>query len=206
VAEAFMYRHHPQTLRIKALVDDGAVGELRVIRSAFTFTLARPGDVRLDPALGGGSLWDVGCYPVSMARYLTGREPGRVAGFERRGPTGIDLSFFGELDFGDVHAQFDCGFTAPLRTHLEIVGTEGAIAVRAPWKPGLEEEVTLTRDRGRETIAVPGQVLYVGQVDDFADVVQYGRPPRIPLEDSRATVAVIGALYRAAREGVVVAL
>jgi len=200
VAEAFMYRHHPQTLRVKALLDEGAIGELQLIRSAFTFTLTRPGDVRLDPSLGGGSLWDVGCYPVSMSRYLTGREPRRVSGCQRLGPTGIDLSFYGELDFGDMQAQFDCGFTSPLRTRLEVVGSAGAITVTAPFKPGLEEELTIARDGGVETMRVQGQPLYSGQVNDFAEAVALGRAPRIPLADSRATVATIEALYRAARE------
>ena len=206
VAEAFMYRHHPQTLRIKALIDEGAIGDLQLIRSAFTFTLTRPNDVRLDPALGGGSLWDVGCYPVSMARYLTGREPRRVAGFQRLGPTGIDLSFYGEMDFGGVQAQFDCGFAAPLRTRLEVIGSAGAITVNAPFKPGLEEQVTIARDGGTETMTIAGQPLYGGQVDEFADAVIDGRAPRIPLTDSRATVAAIEALHRAASEGRIVDL
>lgn len=206
VAEAFMYRHHPQTLRIKALVDEGAIGSLQLIRSAFTFTLTRPGDVRLDAALGGGSLWDVGCYPVSMSRYLTGLEPRRVSGVQRLGPTGVDLSFYGHMDFGDVQAQFDCGFESPLRTRLEVVGSAGAITANAPFKPGLEEQLTITREGGTDTVTVPGAVLYTGQADDFADTILLGGAPRIPLADSRGTVAVIDALYRAAREERIVEL
>jgi len=201
VTEAFMYRHHPQTLRLKALVDEGAVGELRLVRGAFTFTLTRPADVRLLPALGGGSLWDVGCYPVSMSRYLTGREPRSVVGFQAVSPSGIDEAFYGELDFGDVHAQFDCGFRAPLRTHLEVVGTSGAITVPAPFKPGLDERLILTRDEGTESIDVAGEPLYSGQLENFADAVLQGTPPRIPLADSRANVLVLNALYEAARTG-----
>jgi xylose dehydrogenase (NAD/NADP) len=82
VAEAFMYRHHPQTLKIKALVDSGAIGELRMVRGAFTFNINRPDDVRLDPQLGGGSIWDVGCYPLSFTRYVVGC----AAAFSRRHP------------------------------------------------------------------------------------------------------------------------
>ena len=206
VAEAFMYRHHPQTLRLKALVDGGAIGELRLVRGAFTFTLTRPGDVRLVPALGGGSLWDVGCYPVSMSRYLAGREPRAVSGFQTLSADGIDDAFYGELDFGDVHAQFDCGFRAPLRTHLEVVGTSGAITVPAPFKPGLDERMVITRDAGAETIDVEGEPLYSGQLEDFADAVLLGRAPRIPLADSRANVRVLTALYEAARAGARVGL
>ena len=97
VAEAFMYRHHPQTLRLKALVDERAIGKLRLIRSAFTFPLTRSDDVRWEPSLGGGSLWDVGCYPVSIARLLAGAEPQEVFGRSRQGEADVDESFTGRL-------------------------------------------------------------------------------------------------------------
>ena len=74
VAEAFMYRHHPQTLKVKEMVERGEIGDLRLVRGSFTFNLTHPGDVRLDPALGGGSLRDVGCYPISYARYVIGAD------------------------------------------------------------------------------------------------------------------------------------
>jgi xylose dehydrogenase (NAD/NADP) len=201
VMEAFMYRHHPQTLQLKTIVDAGTIGRLRLIRGAFTFTLTRPGDVRLIAALGGGSLWDVGCYPVSMSRYLAGCEPRRVAGFQRLGSSDIDEAFYGELDFGEVHAQFDCGFCVPLRTHLEVIGTTGAITVSAPFKPGLEERLVLSREGESETIPIAGEPLYSGQFENFADAVFLKQPPRITLADSRATIAALTALYEAARTG-----
>ena len=136
VTEAFMYRHHPQTLRLKALVDERAIGKLRLIRSAFTFPLTRSGDVRWEPALGGGSLWDVGCYPVSISRLLAGIEPQEVFGRSRQGREDVDEAFTGQIALGEVVAQFDAGFRAPLRTHLEVVGTEGVITASAPFKPG----------------------------------------------------------------------
>jgi predicted dehydrogenase len=201
VAEAFMYRHHPQTLHLKALVDEGAIGDLVLVRGSFTFSLMRPMDVRLEVALGGGSLWDVGCYPVSMARHLIGEEPVRVFGWQRETPAGIDDLFAGTLHFGKVLAQFDCGFCVPLRTHLEVVGTRGAIAVPMPFKPGLEERMVITRDDGSETVAVTGQQLYAGEIEDFADAVLLGRAPRVSLADSRANVATLVALYESARRG-----
>ena len=84
LAEAFMYMHHPQTRRVKELVDSGKLGRLQLIKGAFTFVLKREGDVRLQPELGGGSIWDVGCYPISYARLLVGSGAGRglrLAGF-----------------------------------------------------------------------------------------------------------------------------
>jgi predicted dehydrogenase len=200
VTEAFMYRHHPQTLRLKALVDDGAIGALRLVRGAFSFTLARPDDdPRRIPALGGGSLWDVGCYPVSMARYLVGREPVGVIGWQQLSSSGIDEVFAGMLDFGGVFAQFDSGFVVPFRTHLEIVGTEGTITVPVPFKPGLSEHIILTRHGETKTETVEGQALYSGEVEDLFDAVRLGRQPRVTLADSRGNTAALVALLESAR-------
>jgi predicted dehydrogenase len=201
VTEAFMYRHHPQTLRLKALLEEGAIGTLLLVRSAFTFTLTRDADVRLDPSLGGGSLWDVGCYPVSVARLLVGAEPTEVFGRARGGPSEVDEAFAGQLTFGDVAAQFDCGFRAPFRTHLEVVGTTGVITVPAPFKPGLKGVLLVTRGTETETMTVPGQPLYSGELDDLADAATLGRPPRITLQDSRGNVAALVALHESARTG-----
>ena len=111
IAEAFMYRHHPQTLKVKQLVDEGAIGELRFVRGSFSFPLDNPGDCRLRPEWGGGSLWDVGCYPISFTRFLLGQEPVEVFGSQTKGPTGIDLTFAGQLVFANgVLAQIDSGF------------------------------------------------------------------------------------------------
>lgn len=202
VAEAFMYRHHPQTLKVKELVAAGAVGQLRLVRGAFTFNLTRPGDVRLDPALGGGSIWDVGCYPISFARLIVGAEPLEVFGWQTLGPTGVDEAFTGQMRFaGEVYAQFDCGFRAPYRTHIEVVGSEGSLTVSQPFKVGFGAQIILTRDDGMETIPVPDQELYLGEVEDMADAVLLGKPPRVSLADSRGNVATIVALLRSAREG-----
>jgi predicted dehydrogenase len=201
VAEAFMYRHHPQTLQLKALVDEGAIGSLQVIRSAFSFSLDRPRDVRFDPALGGGSLWDVGCYPVSMARYLVGAEPVSVMGWQRLTPGGIDELFAGSLDFGPSLAQFDCSFRSPFRTHLEIVGSDASITVPVPFKPGTAEQLLVNRAGVIESVPSAGQALYIGELDDLADAAQLGRPSRVSLSDSRSNVAAIVALYEAARRG-----
>src|SRR6476659_574733 len=201
VAEAFMYRHHPQTVLLKELLDRGTIGDVLVIRGAFTFTLTRPGDVRLDTALGGGSLWDVGCYPVSMARYLAGREPVRVVGWQRSAPSGIDDVFVGMLDFGGTLAQFDCGFAAPLRTDVEVVGTTGAISVPVPFKPGENEQLIISRGSEREVVPVEGQALYEGEVEDMANAILHGTMPRVSLADSRGNTATLLALYESARTG-----
>src|SRR5512133_1849587 len=94
LAEAFMYRHHPQTLKAKEIVDSGALGELQLIRGAFTFTLTREGDIRSKKETGGGSIWDIGCYPISYARMIVGAEPVEVFGWQVTSAGGVDDSFF----------------------------------------------------------------------------------------------------------------
>src|SRR5262249_50046092 len=122
--EAFMWRHHPQTAKLVELVRGGAIGELRLARASFSFTIAA-GDGRRDPELEGGALMDVGCSCVSGSRLLAG-EPIAVSGWQVVGPTGIDLRTAGTLAFAnDVLAQFDCAFDLPLRQLLEAVGSEG---------------------------------------------------------------------------------
>jgi predicted dehydrogenase len=202
VAEAFMYRHHPVTLKVKELVDGGAIGPMRFLRGTFSFPLTRPGDVRLEPAWGGGCLWDVGCYPVSFARFALGKEPVEVFGSWTLGPTGIDLTFAGQLVFpGGVLAQIDSGFQAPLRAEVELVGGEGRILVRQPWRPAEEEPILLTREGRTDAIAVPGADRYLLEIEDLADAALRKRPPRVTLEDSRGNVATIVALIESAREG-----
>jgi predicted dehydrogenase len=199
IAEAFMYRHHPQTLLVKRLVDAGAVGELRLVRGSFSFNLDRPADVRFDPALGGGSLRDVGCYPVSFARYLAGAEPIEAIGRAVTGPTGIDVSFAGLLRFsGGLAALVDCSFVQPFRTHVEIVGATGVIDIPRPFKPGTDEVVVIRRGDAVEEHPVSSPPLYVNQVENFARVVAGLDQPRVTLADSRANVATLVALQASA--------
>jgi predicted dehydrogenase len=203
VAEAFMYRHHPQTLKVKELVEAGTIGALQFVRGSFSFFLRADTNIRLDPAMGGGSIWDIGCYPISFIRHLVGAEPREVFGRQTTGKTGIDAAFFGQMSFpGGVHAQFDSSFYAPLRTQMEIVGTEGAITLPAPFKPGESEEILLLRDGNeREMLRLPGPPLYDGEVEDMADCILTGKTPRVTLVDSRANVAAIVALLESAKTG-----
>lgn len=203
VAEAFMYRHHPQTLKIKELVDGGAIGPLRVIRGAFTFNLTNPANIRLAPELGGGSIWDVGCYPISFARTIAGAAPVEVFGWQVTGESGVDVVFTGQMRFpGGVLGQFDSGFCAPERMLMEFVGGDGMLSVTNAFKPGLDAQIALRRDDGStQIITAPGQELYIGEVEDLADAVLLGRPQRVTLADSRANVATIRALLQSAREG-----
>ncbi len=200
--EAFMYRHHPLTSAVVAAVRAGAIGDLRIIRGSFTFRHERWPDVRWDPALGGGCLWDVGCYPVGYARVAAGAEPVEVVGWQQAGETGVDETFVGLLRFpGSLHASIDCSFRTPFRAAMELVGTGGTIVVPNPFKPGVAASYEWITDAGRRTIDGGSQEPYAGEIEDMAAAVLDRAAPAIPLADSRANVAVLEALHRSAREG-----
>jgi len=202
VAEAFMYRHHPQSLKVQKIVRNGSIGAVKLIRGSFSFVLSHEGDVRLNPEWGGGSIWDVGCYPISYARSVLGVEPLEVSGWQVTGDTGIDATFVGQMRFrDDVIAQFDSSFVVPFRAYMEIVGGDGTLSIPHPFKPGINEKIYLMRDEQSETITIKGQELYIGEVEDMADAILLGKNSLVSLDDSRANVAVIKALLESARSG-----
>ena len=203
VAEAFMYRHHPQTIQVKELIDAGKIGELRLVRGAFSFNmLDQSKNVRLDRTLGGGCLWDVGCYPVSYTRYLVGAEPIKVFGMQETNSSDIDIHFVGQLQFpGQVFAQFDSSFRTAYRTHLEVVGSEGTLTVLHPFTPGRREVIKLNREDKTQDIPIRAPELYSGEVEDMADAILLGKPPRVSIGDSRSNIKTLLALYQSALSG-----
>jgi xylose dehydrogenase (NAD/NADP) len=206
VAEGFMYRHEPLFGALLELVADNAVGALRTISSAFTFQLQRLADVRLDRELGGGSLWDVGCYGVNAARVVARREPIAALGVATLTATGVDAAFSGLLQFPDgITASIHSSFQADYRSSLEVAGESGVLRVSRPFRPGREEHIEI--DRGDEIVRmrVEGSPMpFVRQLEDFVAAVLDGRPPTVSLRDSRGNAAALVALHEAARTGRVV--
>ena len=199
LAEAFMYRHHPQTLKVIEIAQSGQLGDVQIVRGAFRYTLRREGDIRARDETGGGSIWDVGCYPIGYARAVIGMEPVKLEGWQRLGPGGVDWMFVGQMRFPNgAFAQFDSSFISPSRSFMEIVGSEGTLEVAVPFKPRPQEKIVLRRDDREEIIEIKGQELYIGEVEDMADAVLHGKPPRISLEDSRGNVAAFVGLIEAA--------
>jgi predicted dehydrogenase len=175
---------------------------LRFVRGSFSFLLTREGDVRLTPEWGGGALWDVGCYPVSYAMMVLDSPPSSVAGSAELGPSGIDVTFAGALQFPDGRlASFDCGFNSAFRTSMEIVGTDGTIDIPNPFKPGPHETLRLVRGTTADVIDVQGDALYSGEIADLESAALDGVPQRVPLSESRRTISTLAALHRSAREG-----
>jgi xylose dehydrogenase (NAD/NADP) len=199
--EAFMYRHHPQTKKAAELVRDGAIGELRQLRSRFSFTLTNEADVRLLPDLDGGALMDLGCYCISMQRLLAG-EPELVFGRQRTGPSGVDVGFTGLLQFaGDVYGEFHCGFDLPEGSSLEAVGSQGTLVVRDPVRCR-DPHVELDGER----IEVEDVDRYFLQVDNFSAAVRGEAEPLLGRADALGQARLIEALYRSAATGTAVSL
>jgi len=202
LAEAFMYRHHAQTLKVKEIVDSGELGKIQLIKGAFSFSLTREGNYRFYKEMGGGSIWDVGCYPISFARMVVGEEPLEVFGWQVTGQGGSDDSFFGQMKFRDeIYAQFDSSFKFPFRTYIEIIGTQGVLYIPFPFKPEIKNEIVLTRDGKEQKIRVKGQELYLGEVEDMCDAVLNNQLPGVSLEDSRGNVKTILAFLESAETG-----
>jgi predicted dehydrogenase len=201
--EAFMYLHHPQTLAVVGMARSGALGPLEIIDGSFSFTLAHPGDPRLEPAMGGGSLWDVGCYPVTLARRLAAEEPVAVQALARFDERGVDRTFAGQMLFpGGLIARFDSGFAAPDRQRVEIVGRDASLVLDAPFlvaPDGPAPSVTLVRDGIATPVPVGSTDQYRAEVDDLCAAILEGRAPRVDLAFSRGTIATLVALDGAAR-------
>jgi D-xylose 1-dehydrogenase (NADP+, D-xylono-1,5-lactone-forming) len=198
--EAFMYRHNPQTARLKELADGGAIGRLRLVRAAFSFSLTDGENVRLNSSLDGGGLMDVGCYCVSGTRLLGG-EPEQVYGEQVLSQSGVDELFTGTMRFpGDVLGQFDAGLVLPERDELEAIGEEGSLFLDDPWhckRPVIE----LRTDGGVEEIAVEPADSYRLQLENMSDAIRGEAEPLLGREDAMGQAHAIEALYRSATEG-----
>jgi predicted dehydrogenase len=195
-----MYRHNPQTQKLTELVRDGAIGELRVVRSAFSYSLYDADNIRLRLDVEGGSLMDVGCYCVSGSRLLAG-EPETVFGQATIGPTGTDWVYAGAMRFpGNVHALFDCGTSLPERDELEAIGTEGSLFLDDPWhcdEPVLE----LRRDDGIERIELEPVDSYRLELENLADAITGDAPLLLGRADALGQARAIEALFRSAETG-----
>jgi D-xylose 1-dehydrogenase (NADP+, D-xylono-1,5-lactone-forming) len=205
LTEAFMWRHNPQTARLKELVDQGAIGELRLVRSTFSYGLYDETNIRLQTDVEGGALMDVGCYTVSGSRFLAG-EPERVFAEAWYGPTGTDWVFAGTMRFpGDVVASFDCGTALPNRDELEAIGSDGSLFVDDPWhclSPGIE----LRRDGKVERIELEPEDSYRLELENMSDAIRGRGELLLARDDAMGQARVLEALHESASTGAPVTL
>jgi predicted dehydrogenase len=210
VIEAFMVRFHPQWLRVRSLVQAGRIGTVRALQSAFTFPVQNPGNVRNRADLGGGSLYDVGCYPIVTARYVYGAEPDRAIALLDRDPQlGIDQVTSGVVGFpGGGQLVFTSALQLALYQRVVILGSAGRIEIAVPFTPPKDHPCRLIIDSGDsldgssavfEDFAPVDQ--YQLQCDLAAAVFRGEAPQEFPIEDAIANMRVIDALYRSGVSG-----
>jgi predicted dehydrogenase len=200
LSEAFMWRHNPQTKRAKQLVDEGAIGELRLIRSAFSYSLYDADNIRLRTDVEGGALMDVGCYTVSGSR-LFGGEALTAYGQAWYGPSGTDWVFGATLRFpNDVLALFDCGTALPNRDELEAIGSEGSLFLDDPWHcsgPVIE----LRRDGEVERIEVEHEDSYRLELENVSEAARGEAELLLARDDAMAQARTLEALHESAMSG-----
>ena len=209
--EAFMYRFHPRSRRIKEMVDKGSIGIPCMVRSAFCFhmddqLLSAGEGARLKPELGGGALLDVGCYSVSVARWLFGREPTRVQGQAVYHPGGVDVHFVGSLRFADDGlATLEASFISVLQQTFTVVGSTAAIELPhnafIPWEKDAAFVVRAKDEEQGTEYVIPGADEYRLMVEHFAEAVMERAPLAFAPDDSVLNMKVLDALTQAAQTG-----
>jgi D-xylose 1-dehydrogenase (NADP+, D-xylono-1,5-lactone-forming) len=204
LAEAFMYRHHPQAKIAHDWIQSGHLGEPLMVRGIFTYSLHERDNVRLVPEWGGGCLWDVGVYPLSFAQYIFDEPPVSVNGFQWLGDSGIDESFVGQMTYaGGGLAQISASFRLPFYIHAEVFGTAGRLTLTRPFC-AMEEGRYMTfypLEGDPLEIPVPEVELYSGEVEDMHAAILDSAPPYLTLEETRNHVRTVLALYEAAQKG-----
>jgi len=217
IFEAFMYLHHPQTRKALEMIQAGQLGDLQLINSWFNYYLPaeNTANIRLYPKLGGGSLWDVGVYPNSLAIVMAqAGPPVEVWASQLKGETGIDVSLVGQMKFTNgATAQISCGFRSPFRQGAHIIGEKGILQISEPWKPCTDGQASVMElytggDDPSDTIIIPaeGNNPYLHEVMTMEACALDGAAPLVPLSLSRDFLRSVLALYQSAETGQVVHL
>jgi predicted dehydrogenase len=202
--EAFVFPFHDQIERVHDAVVRGQIGELREITSRFHFGLDDPNDIRLSAELGGGSLFDVGCYPIRLARLLFDAEPDldRTLADAVWAPSGVDIELWGALTFpGDRRLVFSCGFVSADDTFTGVFGTEGEIRMTHPFHPGPGDTLTIVRgDEMREHPAAPaGERSFTPAIRHIHGVLRGREQPRhLAVDEAMGNARAIESLLAAA--------
>jgi xylose dehydrogenase (NAD/NADP) len=204
-SEAFQWRHSEQAQRLREIVRSGAIGELRFIDAGFSFPLAREGDIRRNPETGGGALYDLGCYTIAAARYITGGEPLAATAQAYYGDSGVDELLVATLEFpNQVLAHINCSFILPLRRYYEAVCSDGSVLVEHAYNPNGLTNTVIQRGTDREVVTT--HVLgtdseYKLLIEDFNRAILDDRDPMYGGDDAIKNMQVIDAIFAAVHTG-----
>lgn len=210
VAEAFMYRHHPQTKKVGELLEKGVIGDIHVVRGVFNFKLENPNNVRMVDDWGGGCLWDVGCYPMSIAQYIMGGPPEWVFGESWEGDFAVDMVFCGQMGYPNgAMAQISSSFHSPFYMLVEVLGSDGRMVLEKPFN-GFEEgdaSIKIYDAHGNlEEIPSSDKNLYLGEIEDMNAAILDDAPLYLTLDETRDHIRTLLALYESAETGSLIRL
>jgi predicted dehydrogenase len=209
IGEAFMVRTHPQWLEAHRIVNSGRIGELRLVSGHFSYFRRDANDIRSRPEFGGGALMDIGCYPITISRWMFGAEPVEVVAQVERDPDfGVDRLASALMRFPNGQATFACsGQLVPFQ-RMEIFGTRGRIEVEIPFNAPPDRSCRIFVDDGSalgglaaETIEFPVVDQYTLQADQFSEAIRGKGSVPVSIDDAVANMAVIDALFRSADSG-----
>jgi predicted dehydrogenase len=210
--EAFMYQFHPQHERVKEIIQSGEIGEVNLMRSSFSFYLDQAAkNIRLNQELGGGSLYDIGCYCIHASRYILEKEPKQAyASGDLSAQLGVDLTTSGILTFeGGVTASFDCSFQQPFENRYVVVGTKGKIEVPAAFRPDVQEgkgEILITDEHGEQRKEVLNGDQYTLQIEHFSDCILNEQTPVYSGEETIKNMNVLEACLESVQKNMIVRL
>jgi len=213
IVEAYPYRSQPLNQRLKALLQAGTIGELRLIQASFGFTMTDKKNIRLDPAMAGGSLGDAGCYPVSLIRMIAGCRPTRVRAEAAWAATGVDQSVVGTMEFPTgVFAQVSCSFATAVHRNARIIGANGIIETNYPNTPPAGRPATMLLKRGsgwdavEEIIEEPAVNGFLAEAESFCDMLRSGTDKwnGASNEESLDIMLMLDAILASAKSGLAV--
>ena len=209
--EGYMYRFHPRTLRLGQLLREGAIGDVRLVRLGFSFTLDRPEDTRWKAEYGGGSLRDIGSYCVNLARYVIGEAPSRVSAVAHWAPGGVDETLAATLEYPNgAIAQIACSFGGGFQQQAQIVGRDGLIEIDQAFTMHPDQETRLRTWRGTQMAPLHEECFaptnhYRLEVEGFGRLIRAGHGPHglteMPLVETLQNLHTIDALLESARQG-----
>ncbi len=204
IMEAFMYRQHPQWVEAARLARNGALGEVRTIQSFFSYFNVDGSNIRNKAEIGGGAMMDIGCYCISLSRFLFEAEPRRVCGIVDNDPVfGVDRMFTGMMDFGGRTSQFTCSTQLAPYQRVNVLGTEGRIEIMIPFNAPPHEPCVMLRQTGEDVQTLTFDVCdqYAVQADLLSKAILEDGPVPTPLRDALANMRVHEAFMRSAETG-----
>ena len=206
VMEAFMYQLHPQHARVKEILASGEIGEVKLMKSSHSFYLEnRSTDIRMDAAMGGGSIYDLGCYAIQAIRHLTDAEPVEVMAEGEVDPaTGVDLTGIVSLKMSSgVRALFDCSFDMAGRNEYELIGTEGSLKVPFAFRPDINGHIgkILVHKNGETREEQIFGDIYRLEIEHFSTAILTDSDPAITADSTVKNMRTIEACYRSLKTG-----